>query len=87
VLGVVENMSGFVCPHCACESKIFPPVTGGAAKMCVDMQVPLLGQIPLEPKLLMSCEGGKCFAKEHPDSVTAKNFKAIVAKLQAMAQK
>lgn len=31
VLGVVENMSGFVCPHCSCESQIFPPVTGGAA--------------------------------------------------------
>ncbi len=43
VLGVVENMSGFVCPNCDCESLIFPPVTGGAAKMCADMGVPLLG--------------------------------------------
>jgi Mrp family chromosome partitioning ATPase len=34
IIGVVENMSGFVCPGCACESQIFPPVTGGAAKMC-----------------------------------------------------
>lgn len=30
VIGVVENMSGFVCPHCDCKSEIFPPVTGGA---------------------------------------------------------
>jgi Mrp family chromosome partitioning ATPase len=34
ILGVVENMSGFVCPHCNCESEIFPPVSGGATKMC-----------------------------------------------------
>ncbi len=44
VIGVIENMSGFVCPGCACESQIFPPVTGGAAKMCADMgNIPLLG--------------------------------------------
>jgi len=49
VLGVIENMSGFVCPGCKCESQIFPPVTGGAAKMCQDMSVPLLSQVPLEP--------------------------------------
>ena len=61
ILGVVENMSGFVCPHCNCQSEIFPPVTGGAIKMCSDMNVSLLGQIPLEPKLLLSCETGKCF--------------------------
>jgi Mrp family chromosome partitioning ATPase len=61
VLGVVENMSGFVCPHCACQSQIFPPVTGGAEKMCQDMNVELLGRVPLEPKLLLSCEAGQCF--------------------------
>ena len=42
VIGVVENMSGFVCPHCKCESQIFPPVSGGATKMCQDLNVPLL---------------------------------------------
>jgi len=49
VLGVIENMSGFVCPGCKCESQIFSPVTGGAEKMCQDMSVPLLSQVPLEP--------------------------------------
>ena len=78
VIGVVENMSGFVCPNCKVESQIFPPVLGGAAKMCQDFNVPLLSQIPLEPKLLMSCEQGKCFMKEFPDSVTSTKFKEIV---------
>ena len=75
-------MSGFVCPHCACESQIFPPVTGGATKMCEDMEIPLLAQVPLEPKLLQSTEKGKCFIDEQPDSVTAKKMEEIINKLQ-----
>ena len=55
--------------------------------MCKDMQVPLLGQIPLEPKVLLSCEAGKCFAKEHPDSITSKKFNEVVNQLKAMASK
>ena len=74
VIGVVENMSGFVCPCCTTESQIFAPTTGGATKMCVDMQIPLLGKIPIEPKLLLSCEAGKCFVKECPETVTAARF-------------
>jgi hypothetical protein len=42
--------------------------------MCVDMGVDLLGRVPLEPKLLLSCEGGKCYIAEHPDTQTAKAF-------------
>ena len=85
VIGVVENMSGFVCPSCKCESQIFPPVSGGAAKMCEDFNVQLLSQVPLEPKLLMSCEQGKCYMKEFPDSVTAAKFKEIVEKVTVYA--
>ena len=47
VLGVVENMAGFVCPKCKTETAIFPPTTGGAAKMCEDMGVAFLGSLPL----------------------------------------
>lgn len=61
-------MSGFVCPNCDCKSEIFPPVTGGATKMCEDYNLDLIGKIPLEPKILMSTEKGKCFADEFPES-------------------
>jgi hypothetical protein len=44
IIGVIENMSGFVCPKCKTETKIFPPTTGGAQKMCQEMDVPFLGQ-------------------------------------------
>lgn len=87
ILGVVENMSGFVCPNCDCESQIFPPVTGGAQKMCEDMQVPLLGKVPLEPKILMSCEKGQCFVAEHPGTKSANAFLEIVKKVKEASHK
>lgn len=49
--------------------------------MCEDMQVPLLSQVPLEPQLLISCEKGKCYMKEFPESVTAQRFREIVQKI------
>ncbi|RKO83073.1 ParA/MinD ATPase like-domain-containing protein, partial [Blyttiomyces helicus] len=51
ILGVVENMSGFVCPNCKGESVIFAPVTGGARKMCDDVGVRFLGAVPLDPRI------------------------------------
>ena len=74
-------MSGFVCPGCKCESQIFPPVTGGATKMCEDMQVPLLSKVPLEPNLLIQSEKGKCYISEAPESVTAQKMKEIVEQI------
>ena len=85
MLGVVENMSGFVCPNCTHESQIFAPVTGGANQMCAEMSIPLLGKIPIEPKLLMSCEGGKCFVRECPETVTATRFTQIVDQVRQAA--
>ena len=87
VIGVVENMSGFVCPGCKLQTQIFPPVSGGAAKMCEDFNVPLLSQVPLEPQLLLSTEKGKCYTKEFPDSITATKFDEIAGKVSAFAQK
>ena len=74
LIGVVENMSGFVCPSCSTESQIFAATTGGPAKMCVDMDIPMLGKIPIEPKLLLACDAGSCFVKECPETVTAAAF-------------
>ncbi len=51
IIGVIENMSGFVCPKCTKESMIFAPSAGGAKKMCQDMNVPFLGSIPLDPRI------------------------------------
>jgi len=83
VIGVIENMSGFVCPNCSCQSNIFPPVTGGAEKMCKDLDVPFLGKIPLDPNILLACEGGKCYIKGNPSSPASKAFIEIIDKIKA----
>ncbi|KRX04156.1 P-loop containing nucleoside triphosphate hydrolase [Pseudocohnilembus persalinus] len=78
ILGVVENMSGFVCPNCNCKSDIFAPVTGGAEAMCKDFAIDLLGKIPLDPKVLISAEKGQCISQENPDTQAAKVYNEIV---------
>ncbi|KAG8558379.1 hypothetical protein GDO81_016966 [Engystomops pustulosus] len=50
------------------ESQIFPPTTGGAEKMCSDLGIPLLGRVPLDPNIGKSCDTGKSFFTEIPDS-------------------
>jgi len=61
ILGVVENMSIFICPKCKTGTQIFAPTTGGASKMCIDMNVPFLGSIPLDPRIARACDEGKNF--------------------------
>jgi len=59
ILGVVENMSGFVCSYCETVSHIFSgEKSGGADQMCKDMEVPFLGRIPLNPLVGLAGEGG-----------------------------
>jgi hypothetical protein len=77
IIGVVENMSGFVCPNCSHESHIFAPVTGGAEKMCNDMGIPLLAKVPLDPNILMSCEKGKFLGEGNENSKAAREYEKI----------
>ncbi|XP_054287223.1 cytosolic Fe-S cluster assembly factor NUBP1 homolog [Macrosteles quadrilineatus] len=81
VLGVVENMSAFVCPKCKVHSSIFPADSGGAAQMCVDLGVPLLGQMPLDPMLARCCDEGRDFLSEMPESPAVAALKQIVNKV------
>lgn len=78
VLGVVENMAGFVCPHCGKETEIFEANTGGGVSLCEEFEVTYLTKLPLEPKILQSCEKGMYFPDSFPDSVTAKIFNNLV---------
>eukprot|EP00124_Ichthyophonus_hoferi_P003852 Ihof_evm1s367 gene=Ihof_evmTU1s367 len=68
IIGVVENMSSFVCPKCTTVSQIFPPTTGGAAAMCQEMGCPFLGSIPLDPRIARCCDSGESFVDSHPES-------------------
>ncbi|XP_042361638.1 cytosolic Fe-S cluster assembly factor nubp1 [Plectropomus leopardus] len=82
IIGVVENMSGFVCPSCKNISQIFPPTTGGAERMCADLDLPLLGKIPLDPRIARSCDEGRSFLNVVPDSPAAKAYQNIVQSIK-----
>ncbi|KAI7867751.1 cytosolic Fe-S cluster assembly factor NBP35 [Spinellus fusiger] len=81
ILGLVENMAGFVCPSCHGESIIFPPTTGGAAALAEELKLTLLGSIPLDPRVAKCCDMGVSFMEEHPESPACAAYKAIIDKL------
>jgi len=82
ILGVIENMSGFVCPKCKNTTQIFPPSTGGAEKMAKDYDIPFLGRLPLDPQLARVCDNGKSYIQEFPDSPGVLALNNIIKNLQ-----
>jgi len=76
VLGVVENMSGFVCPHCGKTSDIFG--SGGGEAMAADMGIPFLGRIPLDPQVVLSSDKGDLYLHAQEASPTALAFQNVV---------
>lgn len=79
VLGVVENMSGFVCPNCGHRTDLFG--TGGGERMASEMDVPFLGRIPVDPAIVSSGDQGKPFAYFQSETPYAKAFKVILDNL------
>jgi ATP-binding protein involved in chromosome partitioning len=84
VIGVVENMSGFVCPECGTETHIFK--TGGGEKVAQDYSVPFLGSIPLDPRICEASDLGHPFITEYADSPASKAFMTIVEKIKEYIQ-
>lgn len=81
VLGLVENMSGFVCPNCKNESQIFKVTTGGGRQLCQDLGIPFLGAVPLDPRIGMACDFGESFMDSFPDSPACKALREVVRKV------
>ncbi|KAF2403266.1 protein NBP35 [Trichodelitschia bisporula] len=82
VLGVVENMAGFVCPNCRGESEIFRASTGGAKRFCEVENVPFLGSVPLDPRIGMACDFGESFLDAFPESPAAQRVEDVVRQLR-----
>jgi len=76
VIGIVENMSGLICPHCHVEISLFKK--GGGEKAARDLKVPFLGRIPIDPEMVTDCDRGMPFVMAHPDSEATKAFEEIV---------
>jgi ATP-binding protein involved in chromosome partitioning len=82
VLGVVENMSGFACPKCGEISAVFS--AGGGKRIAVDMGVPFLGSIPIDPVITESCDNGRPFVRHFAAAPTAKIMREIIRPLLAL---
>ncbi len=80
VLGIIENMSGFVCPHCGERIDLFKQ--GGGRKAAEDLKVPFLGAVPLDPQVVIQGDAGKPFVAAFPESPAAKAFAEIVTALE-----
>jgi Mrp family chromosome partitioning ATPase len=85
VLGIIENMSGFDCPHCGEYIDLYPP--GGAEKASKDFKVPLLGKIPFETEVSQQGDQGLPFILKYPESKSAKAFKVTVMKIRKILEK
>ena len=81
IIGIVENMSGFVCPTCGDRIEIFQ--SGGGKKMAEETGIPFLGGIPIDPKVGVASDKGIPFVIESPNSPSTKAFMEIVEKVEA----
>jgi len=80
ILGVVENMSGFICPHCGKAVDIFK--TGGGEKMAAEFGVPFLGRIPVDPKVVTGGDAGSPYLSSDASSPAIEAFGVVLDKVE-----
>jgi len=83
ILGIVENMSYFICPH-GDKVEIFR--SGGGKVISEKLGVPLLGQIPIDPEICDAGDSGVPIVASHPDSPQSKAFRQVAERLAEAAQ-
>ena len=84
VLGIVENMSYYVCPHCGERSEVF--LAGGGGRLAAELGIPLLGQVPLQAGMPDLADIGKPIVVAQPDSPAAVALTGIAARVAASLQ-
>jgi Mrp family chromosome partitioning ATPase len=79
IFGMVENMSGYICPHCGEEVALFG--SGGGEKTAQEAAVTFLGRIPFDPNVVNCGDNGKSYQETYPDSPVTQAYEAIARKL------
>ena len=82
MLGIVENMSGYLCPCCGHTAQIFAASGAGPRGMAERFGVPFLGALPIDPQLLQCCEAGEAYVTRHPDASGVAAFLKVVANIR-----
>lgn len=83
IFGIIENMSGFICPECGAEHQLFKK--GGGEQLAIETGFRFLGRIPFDPRLVTASDEGKPFVLEYPTSPTARAFDAVLAPILALS--
>ncbi|KAF8477298.1 cytosolic Fe-S cluster assembling factor nbp35 [Kalaharituber pfeilii] len=86
VIGIVENMAGFVCPNCEKESEIFAPTSGGARALAEKARVNFLGGVPLDPRIGVACDYGESVFEAYPESPAVKALEEIVERVREIVE-
>lgn len=81
ILGVVENMSEYICPHCEKSSKIFR--SGGGKEISEALHIPLLGSVPLDGKIVEESDEGHPVITSRPESKVAQEYFSIAKNMLA----
>jgi ATP-binding protein involved in chromosome partitioning len=80
IIGIIENMSGFVCPNCGAKIDIFQ--SGSGTKIADELSIPFLGSIPIDQNICEDADKGTPFIVEHANSSASKVFLEIVEKIK-----
>jgi Mrp family chromosome partitioning ATPase len=79
IIGIIENMSGFICPHCHKEVAIFGK--GGGEKIAADNQIEFLGKLPIDPEVGKSSDEGHMFVYDYAKTDSGKAFNGVMDKI------
>ena len=84
VIGIIENMSGMICPHCGDTIDLFG--RGGGKKAAEDLNVPFLGAIPLDPAMVKAGDEGRPYVLRHADTPTWRAVDAVMENLVKLVE-
>jgi len=82
VVGLVENMSGYVCPHCGETADLFG--SGGGETTAAQFNISFLGKIPFDPKIVQAGDAGKSYQEENSEAPAAQAFAKVVDKVVSL---
>ena len=85
VLGIVENMAGFVCPHCKETVNLFK--IGGGEKAANELGVPFLGRVPIDPNVVDAGDNGMPLIADNGSSPASEAFEGIIDKILEKTEK
>jgi Mrp family chromosome partitioning ATPase len=82
LFGIIENMSGYLCPHCGERVDLFG--SGGGEKTANEAGIPFLGRIPFDPELVSCGDAGKSYQEAHPESAVTLAFREVAARMSEL---